>query len=350
MSRKNKKQRKHAAMPRRSPNADIQRRYEQLIKSREPLDAANNMKVLLTDWTKRLMSQYITAFQRKYRIETENVDSITMLDIPDISSKEFIPHSWLQLIPCFEEGSLTIPADEDDDEHYYWRLLDIDYDSKSMTLDIFHNFNDNMYDTMIKCTTLFTGKPDDKTFVFDVHTFSSTRYLDEILGCLNTITECGWNEKDMRMWHCVGPDVGSPKKDEYIIHVIENFLMLIGISNAVMSAENPTPKKRGNRIIDENTAISLEPDDRPAIDSTFSFGQHMDVHTNGSWPTIQARYAAEKSAHVNNIVYTTPQWKTRGHMRTSKNGTPYYVKPYTAHRKLLDIGATVPAKHISITK
>lgn len=342
MSKRKKKRPSRARKA--SPNATIQSKCESLSASHNIVDQKEK-KALMRQWFERLKVQYTAALEKKCRIINDNISSIDILLPEKPSNTEFPVLTWMQCIPCFDEGWINVTINKPGSilHRFYWRLNSIDYEKKTMELVVAHRQDQDIYDTYVECEVQFFPE----TGEFSPLLYDGTITFDKIIHCLNTVADCRWNMQDMAVWRSLQVADNPPDPTEDAMGIIHDFLGAIIYANCLMTSKKPTSTKHAGKQLSADTARCLEPS--VANGSIISYDTTLIVHTNGPvpGPALHEQTESDKKT-LTSVTYTMSSWLTRGHTRTSKNGVTYRVGPYISHRHgMEDIDVSVN-KHITI--
>lgn len=262
-----------------SPNAAIQSKCESLSASHNVVDQkAKN--ALMRQWFERLKIQYTTALEKKCRIINDNISFIDILMPEKPSNTKSTVLTWMQCIPCFDEGWINVTINEPESilHRFYWRLNSVDYDKKTIELVIAHRQNQNIYDAYIECEVQFFPE----TGEFLPLLYDGTITFDKIIHCLNTVADCHWNIQDMTVWQSLQIADNPPDPTEDAMNIVHDFLGAVIYANCMMTNKKPSSTKPAGKQISDDTAHCLEPS--AANGSIISYDTTLVVHTNGPVP------------------------------------------------------------------
>lgn len=306
----------------KSPNVRIQERIKRFKKSKNPKDIATLNKVV-KEYKEKLAKQYRHAFEDVMEIDAKKCNTIELsvnkkYDLHKISN-------WLITMPCFAKGLLILP----DDESIFWRLLDMNIEGRSATLDLFYKVK-GVY--VIRCKSFISF--DVKNAPNRILAYGDSITTDEICNYINMTQYANWNKTDNDTWQESQQITHHLPEYKQISDVTFKFLSAMHYANSVMKQD----AQQNNTGINTNASTNSIESLLTVFTSDFKidnegrqvivYNKHCKVKTTQGKPYTYVN----DDLFIKHIEYTMPNWQVRGYMRHCKGGKTVYVHPHIRTR------------------
>lgn len=303
------------------------------------INTAQNVIELFIERLPELLKQYNDALVKhnmcfsekellsKNRIDVRNLCLKTEKphEIPDIlkhsltdDETTFLKNNdFYALIPCYEEGVLQVNTNR----YIYFKTIDLDASNDNVTLYLQDYIKDNgIYRVGISTVV-------DNNFA-DTGVINSVQYHD--LYKMIPVKTFNWSEVDRLIWQIninrskLFFEKLAAKNIDGTINLVTVFFKAITKTNYELNLHKPSRGKKENNQTNKRTIIA---------DTTANQPEKL-IRTVGPI-MFKSEKPPRKPSEETLIHYRLASWKTRGHLRTYKNGKTVYVKESVHKRKCL---------------
>lgn len=303
------------------------------------INTAQNVIELFIERLPELLKQYNDALVKrnmcfsekellsKNRIDVRNLCLKTEKphEIPDMlknsltdDETEFLKNnSFYALIPCYEEGVLQINTNR----YIYFKTINLDIANDTVILYLQDYIKyDGIYRVGISATV-------DNNFI-DTGIINSVQYHD--LYKKIPAKTFNWSEVDKLIWQIntsrsqTFTEKLATKGIDLTINLVTVFFKAITKTNYELSLHKPSRGKKENKQTNKRTIIA---------DTTANQSEKL-IRTVGPI-MFKSEKPPRKPSEETLVHYRLASWKTRGHLRTYKNGKTVYVRESTHKRKCL---------------
>lgn len=249
---------------------------------------------------------------------------------------------WFGCIPCFETGVIQVNSAC----YLFYKILEINVEEYNYTVHIeSYTYTEAGWEPGIgvNCRYIFDTRPEETRCSIKSTIEASTGYADRY----RTIDpeSIGWNKNEIRIWNEFLTSISdlNERLEHEKRHLGESvatiFINLIPKINAALNTERPKTEPKGTKQTStkKNTEIKEEynaPKKRVRIVGSIR---------------IKSEKTPKEPKLKNVVHYKTAAWKTRGHVRTYKNGKTVYIRE-TVHRRKCMEDTDVPQTVIRFRK